>query len=339
MAFLYRKLTPLLLLALALVATTGCGSDGEPEVPAGAVAVVGEREIPKSDFDALLEQAEANFEAQKQEFPQAGTPEYENLKNSIVRSLVERAQWEQKADEMGIEVSDAEVTERLEQIKEESFQGDEDAYQAELEKAGLTEEQLRDQIGSRVLSEKIFEAVTKSVQVSDEDISAYYESNKTQFQQPQSREVRHILVKNKGRAEDIRRQLADGASFEKLAKQFSEDTGSAAQGGKLTAVKGQTVAPFDKFVFDAKKGELSQPIKTEFGWHVVEVLSAVKPASVTPLEEVEETIRQTLLQQKQNEAMRKWVNDLETEFEGEIAYAAGFAPPPQAEGDGTTTQE
>jgi hypothetical protein len=145
MAFLYRKLIPLLLLALALFAT-GCGSDDDLDVPSGAVAVVGEREIPKSEFDALLEQAEANFQAQKQEFPQAGTPEYENLKNSIVRSLVERAQWEQKAGEMGIQVTDAEVTERLDGLKEQSFQGDEEAYRAELEKAGLTEKQLRDQI-------------------------------------------------------------------------------------------------------------------------------------------------------------------------------------------------
>jgi foldase protein PrsA len=337
MAFLYRKLIPLLLLALALFAT-GCGSDDDLDVPSGAVAVVGEREIPKSEFDALLEQAEANFQAQKQEFPQAGTPEYENLKNSIVRSLVERAQWEQKAGEMGIQVTDAEVTERLDGLKEQSFQGDEEAYRAELEKAGLTEKQLRDQIRSRILSEKIFKAVTKTAQVSDEDVSAYYESNKAQFQRPQSRDVRHILVKKEARAAEIRRQLTDGASFAKLAKEFSQDTTSAADGGKLTVAKGETVAPFDKFVFDAKKGELSQPIETDFGWHVIEVLSAVKPAAVTPLEEVEESIRQTLLQQKQNEAMRKWVNDLEGEFEDQIAYAPGFAPPPQ-EGDGTTTQE
>jgi foldase protein PrsA len=336
MAFLYRKLIPLLLLALVAV---GCGSDGEAEVPAGAIAVVGDREVPKSEFDALLGQAEANFQAQKQEFPQAGTPEYENLKNSIVRNLVERAQWEQKAEEMGIQVTDAEVTERLEELKEQSFQGDEEAYEEELEKAGLTEEQLRDQIHSRILSEKIFKDVTKTVQVTDKNISAYYESNEAQFQRPQSRDVRHILVKREARAQEIRNELADGSSFAKLAKEFSEDTGSAAQGGELTVAKGETVAPFDKFVFEAKKGELSQPIKTDFGWHVIEVLSAVKPASVTPLEEVEESIRQTLLQQKQNEAMRKWVNDLESEFEGEIAYAPGFAPPPQQEGDGTTTQE
>jgi foldase protein PrsA len=337
MAFLYRKLTPLLLLALAFFAV-GCGSDGEPEVPSGAIAVVADREIPKSEFDALLAQAETNFQAQKQEFPQAGTPEYENLKNSIVRNLVERARWEQKAEEMGVQVTDAETTRRLEELKEQTFQGDEAAYRDELEKAGLTEEQLRDQVRARILSEKIFNAVTKTAQVTDKAVSAYYESNEAQFQQPASREVRHILVKKEARAQEIRAELADGAGFAKLAKQFSQDTTSAAKGGTLTAVKGRTVAPFDKFVFDAKKGELSQPIKTDFGWHVIEVLSAVKPASVTPLPEVEESIRQTLLQQKQNEAMRKWVSDLESEFEDETAYAPGFAPPPQ-ESDGTTTQE
>jgi foldase protein PrsA len=334
MSSLLRKTIPLLLLAFALLATA-CGSGDAPEVPAGAIAVVGDEEVPKADFDELIAQAERNFEAQKQEFPNAGTPEYENLKNAIVKSLVERAQWEQKGVEMGVRVTEQDVEKRLGEEKERFFAGDEEKYDAELAKLGLTDAQVREELRARILSEKIYKAVTTKVKVTDADVKAYYAKNKAQFQRPQSRDVRHILVKSKARATDIYRQLRSGASFATLAKRFSTDTTSAAQGGKLSAAKGRTVPPFDKFVFAAKKGELSEPIKTEFGWHVIEVLSAVKPAAVTPLAEVEPSIRQTLLQERQSAAMQQWVRDLQAEFEDEVAYAPGYAPP--AGSDETTT--
>jgi parvulin-like peptidyl-prolyl isomerase len=175
------------------------------------------------------------------------------------------------------------------------------------------------------------------VKVSQADITAYYDKNKAQFQRPESREVRHILVKKESQAIDIYEQLRDGANFAALAKKFSQDPSSASKGGKYTAVKGQSVAPFDKFVFAADTGDLSQPVKTEFGFHVIEVLSDIKPKSVTPLNEVEASIRDTLLREKQNEKMRDWVNDLQAKYKDEIAYAPGFAPAATTTGETTTT--
>jgi foldase protein PrsA len=331
-----RKTIPLLLLALAL-AVAGCGGEeaSRPEVPQGSIAVVGEQEIAKAEFDRLVEQARKSFEAQDQEFPEAGTPEYEELKSSIVRSLVEEAQWAQEADEMGITVTDQEITKRLDELKEQFFQGDEKKYTEELERQGLTEQQVRDEIRSRVLSEKIFNAVTKSVKISQKDIQAYYDKNKNQFEQPESREVRHILVNTKTRAQDIYSRLRGGADFAALSRRFSQDEASKKEGGKLTAQKGRTVAPFDKFVFDAETGDLSEPIKTEFGWHVIEVLGDVKPKSITPLDDVKESIRTTLLQQRQNAAMRRWVADLKEKYADETGYAPGFAP---AAATGTQTE-
>jgi parvulin-like peptidyl-prolyl isomerase len=331
-----RKTTSLLVLALALAAS-GCGGEeaGKPDVPPGAIAVVGEFEIARTEFDRLIDQAKKSFEAQEQDFPEAGTPEYEDVKSSIVRSLVEEAQWQQEADEMGIKVTDQEVTKRLDELKEQFFQGDDKKYEEELERQGLTEAQVRDEIRSRVLSEKIYNAVTKSVKVTDPQISAYYQKNEKQFEQPESREVRHILLKTKAKAQDIYRQLQNGANFGALAKKFTQDEASKAEGGKMTAQKGRTVAPFDKFVFDAETGDLSEPIKTEFGWHVIEVLSDVKPKSVTPLKDVKESIKTTLLQQRQNAAMRRWVADLKEKYADETAYAPGFAPAPATTGTQT----
>jgi foldase protein PrsA len=338
MSFSARRILLPAAFAIALVAPA-CGSDEAKTVPPDAIAVVGDIEIPKAEFDRLIKQAETSYKAQGQEFPKTGSPEYNDLRDSIVRSLVERAEFDLEAEEMGIEVSDADVEKRLDELKEQFFQGDEDKYRKEIAKQGLTDERVRNEIRARLVSEKLYKAVTAKVQVTQADLKAYYDKNKAQFQRAESREVRHVLVKEKDRADDIYSRIKAGESFAALARRFSLDTTSAKQGGKYTAVKGQSVAPFDKFVFAAETGDLSQPIKTEFGWHVIEVLSDVKPKSVTPLTEVEQSIRDTLLREKQNEAMRKWVNDLKEKYADEVAYAPGFAPPPITETTATGATE
>ena len=134
--------------ALALgVAVAGCGGDDDDEdasgdVPADAIALVDDRAIPKSEYDRLLTQAQATYEAREQEFPAAGTPEFAQLRNAIVRSLVEQAQFEIAAEEMGITVTDEELEKRLDELKEQFFEGDDAKYKEELEKQGLTEEQV-----------------------------------------------------------------------------------------------------------------------------------------------------------------------------------------------------
>ena len=121
-----------------------------------------------------------------------------------------------------------------------------------------------------------------------------------------------------------------GADFAALAKKHSEDTGSKANGGKLTISKGQTVAPFDQTAFLLKKNEISKPVKTEFGFHIIQPIGDVKEAKVTPLKEVEDSIRQQLAQTKKNEAMTKWVDELKKDYEDKVRYAVGFTPPPAA---------
>ena len=165
----------------------------------------------------------------------------------------------------------------------------------------------------------------------------YYVKNKAQYGQPERREVRHILVKTKTKADELYGQLQSDADFSELAKKFSEDTGSKANGGKLTISRGQTVAPFDKTAFQLKKNEISKPVKTEFGFHIIQPIGDVQPAKTTPLKEVKDSIRQQLLQTKKNETMTKWVEDLKKDYEDKVSYAVGFTPPPTA--TGTTTAE
>ena len=84
---------------------------------------------------------------------------------------------------------------------------------------------------------------------------------------------------------------------------------------------------FDKVSFDLATGALSKPVKTQYGYHVIQAVSAVRKAKSTPLDKVRASIKTTLLQQKRNEAMQSWVTDLQSRYKGKVSYAAGFEPP------------
>ncbi|MBW3592293.1 MAG: peptidyl-prolyl cis-trans isomerase [Actinobacteria bacterium] len=335
-----RSLILLLVTCAFALGAAACGGGDEQssaDVPPEAIALVGEEEIPKSEFDELIERAKTSYKQQKRPFPKAGTPEYDELKDRAVSYLVQRYEFREEAEELGIEVTDEELDARLAKIKKETFGGNDKTYRAELKRLGLTEEDAREQIRDVIIQEKLFEEVTKDVEVTDADVKAYYEKNKAQFSQPASRDVRHIVVKSRAKAAALYTQLTStNADFAALAKKHSEDKGTAVQGGKYTAVKGQSVPEFDEVAFELDKGEISQPVKTQFGWHIIQATSEVKDAKATPLADVEDSIRQQLLQQKQSEAMRKWVEEMEKKYEDEIVYAAGYAPPKPETGTGET---
>jgi foldase protein PrsA len=328
-------LLPALIVALAVA---GCGG-GSDKVPDDAVAVVDGQTVARSDFNALIDQARKSYKNQKREFPKAGSQEYQTLQNQAVQFLVQRVEFEQQAEELDIEVTEKQVDARLEQIKKQYFGGDEKKYDKQLKDQGLSDKQVRADIRAQIVSEEIFEKVTKGAKVDDAAIAKFYEENKAQYSQPESREVRHILVKTRKQALDLAAQLKAGADFGELAKKHSQDTGSKANGGKLTVSKGQTVAPFDQTAFLLKNNDISGPVKTEFGYHLIQPLADAKPAKVTPLKEVKESIRQQLQQTKKNEAMTKWVDDLKKEYEDDISYAVGFTPPPAATTGATTDTE
>ena len=320
-----RYLTFALLSALALMAA-GCGGGGSKAVPGDAVAVVGSQTITKAQFNFLLDGAKRTYAARKSPFPKIGTTQYKSLQDQAVQYLVQESELEQKAKDLGVTVSDKDVTARLAQIKQQYFGGSEAKYQAQLKTQGLTETQIKSDLRAQILSEKVYNKVTSDVKVSDKDIQAYYLAHKSDYSQAASRDVRHILVNNKKLADQLESQLKNGADFGKLAKKYSKDPGSAANGGKLTVSKGQTVPEFDKEAFLLKLNEISPPIHTQYGWHIIQALSAVKPAKQTPLKDVKDSIKQQLLQTKKTDAMNKWVDAMKKDFSKKVRYQAGYEP-------------
>jgi foldase protein PrsA len=322
-------------LALVAVLAAGCGGGGgSGSVPADSIAKVGSTPITKSTFNALLTVAFARFKAQGQAAPKVGTPAYTQLRDQAVSFLVQEEELQQEGTKLGVTVSQKDIDDRLAQIRQTYYHGSETKLEAALKKDDITLAELEQyNLRPALLSEKLEAKVTSDVKVSNADAQKYYTQNKASFTTPQTREVRHILVNSKSLAQQIETKLKNGESFASLAKKYSKDTGSAQQGGKLCVAHGgssgacqQTVPPFDKAAFSLKTNEVSQPVKSSFGWHVIQALSPVKPAHTQTFKEVESQIQASLAQQKKQTAWTAWLTKLKNDFKGKVAFQTGYAP-------------
>lgn len=330
------RLVLTVLVALAVLVATACGSDKQ-SVPSDAVAVVDGTPITKAQLDSLLTRAKATYKTQKRAFPKAGTAEYQSLQTQAVAFLVQRAEYDQRAAELKLAVTDKEIDARIEQFKKQSFGGNQAKFEKQLKEQGYTMDVLRSEVGAQLLSEKIYNAVTKDAKVSDAEIAKYYKENKSQYVVGESRDVRHILVKTKAEADKLYDQIRGGADFAALAKKYSTDTTSAVNGGKLTIVRGQTVAAFDTTAFMLTTNQVSRPVKTTYGYHLIKPISAVKPPATTPLKDAKAQIQAQLLNTAKTDMITKWTTATKDFFAKKVSYATGFAPPAAATQSATTT--
>lgn len=310
-----------LIVAVSLVAV-GCGD----KVPTGAIAKVGDGLVTKEQFNDIIEQAKAQAkQAGQAEFPKAGTAAYNQYASQVVDYLVTQELLNQAAAEFGIEVTEKQIKERVDQLTE--AYGGKEAVKELLKQQGLTYEDLDDIMRDQILSQKVYDRVIKSAKVTDKEIAAYYEKNKDQYDQSEVRVVRHVLVKTKAQAEQVRSLLvadSSAANWKKVAKQYSEDPGTKDNGGDLGDVQqGMMVPAFDKAAFSLKKGVVSQPVKTTYGWHILEV-TKITPAKASSLEDVKAEIQQTLLGEKQQKVWEKWLK--QQQKDAGIVYAPGFDP-------------
>jgi foldase protein PrsA len=323
--------------ALASITLVAAGCGGSDEVPTNAVAVVDGSTVTRAALDELLTRAKLSYAAQKRSFPKAGTSEYQTLQTQAVAYLVQRQEYASEAEKLGIQVKDTQIAKKVGQVRKQYFSDNQAKFVQGLKEQGYTEATLREEIRSQLLTEGIYDKVTAAAKVTDADVKSYYAKNKANYSVPESRAVRHILVKTKAEADRIRAELVSGGDFAALAKANSLDPGSKDQGGKLTVSKGQTVAPFDKAAFSLETNEVSEPVKTQFGYHIIQPLAAVKAGSVTPLSQVQDQIRTQLVSQKKNDAVNDWVANVEKEYKGKVQYAVGFEPPDTSTTTGETT--
>jgi parvulin-like peptidyl-prolyl isomerase len=325
-------LVPLVLSLTLLAAACGGGSSSDDGKSGGTAsgddaAVVNGDHITQATLDRRLSEAACSYKLQKKPFPKPGTTEYQQIRSQILQNLVQRAQLAQKAPGLDVKITDEQVEAQLKSLKGQYFGGSETKYKAELKRQCVSDAEVRDDLRSNLLSNAIFTKVTTNAKVTPTEVKAYYDAHREVYTTPQTRVVSHILVKNKALADKLYAQLQNGASFAALAKKYSTDPGSKAQGGQLTITRGQTVAPFDKVAFELRTGQLSKPVHTQYGWHIIHADKPASPHKSTPFAQVKASINQQLLQQKRNTALQNWLNGLKKEYDGKISYAAGLAPP------------
>ena len=151
--------------------------------------------------------------------------------------------------------------------------------------------------------------VLKDVAVTDEDIRAEYEARRAELVSPERRKVAHILVETSEEAREIRGKIGNGESFAELARTRSKDVQSARMGGELGWITKKEVPEGFLPVLSLKEGEISEPLKSKFGYHVVRVDQIVPERPLT-IDEARDKLREAVLTRKQQEKRKLWVDRL-----------------------------
>jgi foldase protein PrsA len=348
---LKKSILALAVASLGVAAFTGCGND----VPAGAVAKVGDATITQDEFDKWLNTAaKGNAQGGAAAVPdppdftkcvaaKGKTPvpkgqkkptddalkkqcksEYDALKREVMQFLIQ-AEWvQQEAAAQDIKVGDKEIEKSFEDQKKQAFPNDKQ-YKQFLASSGMTEEDILFRVKLDQLQQKLTQKVTEDAKkVSDDDISAYYEKNKKRFAQPERRDLRVVLTKTEAKADQAKKALGSGQSFKKVVKQYSIDEASKSQAGLLPAVsEGQQEKAFDTAIFEAEKGKIEGPVKTQFGWYVFKVEKVTK-ASQQTLEQSKETIKNLLRSQRQQKALDEFIKSFREDYKDQTDCADDY---------------
>jgi foldase protein PrsA len=334
-----RSIGALCAFFVVAAAAVGCGGD---DVPGNAVATVDGTTITRNDFDHWMTVFAKSSASQAQQGGSSTTTstvpdppdytacikakrdaaakskskarptdtqlkkqcasEYTSLRDQALGLLI-ASQWlEGEAKDQGIKVTPAEVTKSIDTQRKQQYPKMAD-FQKALKDAGFTMEDLRFQTRLQQLQEKLVDKISKGAGApTAKEISAYYEKNKSQFGSPETRDLHIVLTKDKATAEKAKKAVESGESWSSVAKKYSTDEASKSQGGKLTATKGNQEPAFDDAVFAGKKGDLLGPIKTQFGYYVVDIDKITKGNQQT-LAQATPTIKQVLTQQAQQKAV------------------------------------
>jgi foldase protein PrsA len=352
-----NRILALLAVIAAALSIAACGND---DVPEGAVARVDDETIQRSTLDHWMKVAGQvgaqsggqgaapdpanNFAscvtAKRKAAPKPakGQPrpddalfraeckrEYDQLRDQVLSFLI-AANWvEAEAADQGVKVSDAELDRAIEEVRKASFPKQAD-FERYLRQSGLTMADVRFQTRVEQLQTKLIDKINKGQrEVSDEQIRRYYEQNKARFGQPERRDVEVVLTRTRKRAEQARRALDSGTSFRAVVRRFSEDDTTKGSGGKIEdVVRGQQLEKaLDEAVFRAKEGEISGPVKTQFGHYVFRVTDVAEKQQQS-LEQARGSIKQLLEQQAQQRALETFVKEYRDKWTDVTNCREGF---------------
>lgn len=277
------------------------------------VAVVNDDVITKQELDLVTNEM-------RSQLPKGKSVSAADLEQQALAQLIRKDLLVQAAKRANIRLSNADVNEAIEQFAAQRHMTAKELIQR-IAKEGISENQLRRTMTENLLAQKIEQSeVMGKSQVSDAEIDdaiARAQQEGRPLPPPitaYSYHVQHILLKNdnditRKLIEQIAQQARSGASFEQLARQYSQD-GSAQNGGDLGwIIDGETVPPFEAAVKSLQPGQISMPVRTQFGWHVIRLIDV--RSNDTPAERQRNGMRAVLVQEKRELLLQNFLKQLE----------------------------
>ncbi|MFS0880315.1 peptidylprolyl isomerase [Metabacillus niabensis] len=225
-------------------------------------------------------------------------------------SLITKNIIEQEAEKQKVKITDKEIDEELKKTVDSV--GGEEAFQSVLASNGISEDDLKENIKTNLQIEKLLES---KIKITDEEMKTFFDENKAEFAKEEQVKAMHILVADEKTANEVKKKLDEGGDFAELAKEYSTDPGSAQKGGELGFFgKGQMVPEFEEKAFSMKVDEISDPVKTSLGYHIIKVTDR-QEAEEANFEKSKEEIKDTLFQQKLQTEYPTWLEDKKENYD------------------------
>ncbi len=288
------------------------------------VAVVEGTEIKKAELEEALNAAISQAGKKPDDLPREQREQaYRSILNDMIIDKLVLKRAEKEA------VTDAEVDAGFAKLKTQ-FES-EDQMNAEMKQAGQTVEKIKESIRTAMKQQKWVDSqIAGKTGVSEADAQKFYDSEPDSFKAPEMVRASHILIavpedakpdvvaEKEKTAKEVDARVKKGEAFDKVAAEKSDDPGSKANGGDLDFfTKDRMVPEFADAAFKMKKGEISDPVKTKFGWHIIKVTDK-KEARTVPFSEAKEKIVAYLQEQKRHSAVDEVITNLRSKAEVKV---------------------
>ncbi|MBW2668608.1 MAG: peptidylprolyl isomerase [Deltaproteobacteria bacterium] len=289
----------------------------EKKIPDGAVATVNGVAITQDDFDKEMARVSSQFARGGRSLTESQLPD---IKNRVLKTLINRELLYQESQNKGIKVEDAEVNQQVDVMKKRF--PNEDEFKTALLEMKISEAELKSQIRKGMAIQQFVDKdLVQDVKVSETEVKDFYKKNPDMFKQAEQVKASHILIKVDTQADksakdqankkikEIQKKLEDNADFAVLAKEYSEGPSSANGGDLGYFERGRMVKPFEDAAFKLKPGEVSGMVETPFGYHLIKVVDK-KPESVVSFEEAKGRIAQYLGQKIKEKVLERNLEDM-----------------------------
>jgi len=226
-----------------------------------------------------------------------------------LNALIEQKIIELEAKKQNIVPTEEDIQKEMETYYE--YYGGEEGFKQTLALSGYSLADFKEDLALNLKIKKLLEP---RISISEEEIKTYFEENKSAFAQEEQVKASHILVETEEKANEVKEKLDKGEDFAKLAKEYSTDTLTKENGGDLGFFgHGDMVKEFEEAAFSLNVGEISSPVKTEYGYHIIKV-EEKKEAQEANYEQSKEKIRNALFEQKAHEEYNDWLRELYEQY-------------------------